>query len=73
MNKIILDENGMVVGEIHEGDRIIRGTSVEAYKNSIKINEGVSFVKLYLNNLADIVDLLTDPQIATMIRLLPYI
>jgi hypothetical protein len=47
MTAIVIDESGEVIDEIREGDRIIRGTSIDLYNNTIELNKNDSFIKIY--------------------------
>jgi len=73
MSKYLVDENGVIVNEIYVGDRILRKSSIDANKDSLEINNGISFVKLYTNNLATIIEEIGPIEASVMLMLVPYI
>lgn len=56
---VVVDiQTGEIVNQIKDGDRIVRGTSIESFtknNNNIKLNEKEQFIKLYVSVIKDLV------------------
>lgn len=73
---LIMDvETGEIIGELNEGDRIIRGKSTLKLQTTIGVNSDTEFIKLYKNSikmLANECDL-TKEEYRLCLNLLDYI
>jgi len=67
-------ETGSVLKYIQEGDRIVRGRSMEAIEGkTLNFNKGESFVKSYDDGMRTIRKILTNAQFSFICHLLPQI
>ena len=74
MAKIILDsESGEIIGEIGEGDKIIRNSSITEFKNSIDLNKNELFIKVYIKTLFDLSDIMTGAESVFLFYLLSFL
>lgn len=56
----IVNNQGEILKEIGENDRIVRGSSIEFYENSIEIDN--VFIKLFVNNIMPVIEQLKDKR-----------
>jgi len=70
--KYIIDENGEIIDELYEGDKILRINSIEALRNTKNINNKEEFIKIYTRAIFDIYDTLSAAEGFLLFYLLRY-
>ena len=66
-------KDGIKIGEINEGDRIIRGKSLKLLSQTIQLNKKESFIKLYTKPLFELSRSLTGTESQFINYLISYI
>lgn len=70
----LLDINSWeITGSVYEGDRIVRGKSVEKLKNTVEINAKEDYVKVFVKPAFEMARCLTGTETQFVNFLMPYI
>lgn len=71
---MVVDINsGEAIDEIHEGDRIVRKKSSEFLSDSVAVNNGAYFAKIYTHVLPYVIEGLSGSECKLLLWLLPYL
>jgi len=73
MHIVVDTDTGAITGEIQQGDRIVRSTSIDKYINSIELNKNEPFIKIFSNVLFDLSEDLTGKESLFLYYLIQYI
>lgn len=69
----IVNDDGEIVGEINEGDSILRKASSDYLESTIPWGKDMKFVKICIDCIPRLSELLTGSALGTMLALTPYI
>ena len=72
-HQMIIPETGEMIGQLYEGDRILRGKSDEYLKSTIELNKGEPYAKLYIRPMFEIAKTLSGSELQMVYYLLSYL
>lgn len=72
--KTVFDaDTGEKAGDIYEGDRIVRGQSLDYLQSTMEILPGEPFIKMYARPLSFLAESMSGPEMNLIYMLLPHL
>lgn len=73
MSYKIIDDDMNIIDEIREGDRIVRGKSLDIYNNTVELNKNDSYVKMYSKCMFELSNVITGKESIMLTYLLQFV